>query len=283
MLDKINQQLLIGYGVRITVILLIILATFMIAKVVKKVLKKNERKIKIDKTQLKFMTHFLTGIIYFVGTTLAIYSVPSLRTLATSLFAGSGVIALIIGFASQQAFSNIVSGIFIAIYKPFRIGDRLQVIGKGVSGIVEDINLRHTIIRTFENKRIILPNATINSDILENANIVEEKTCRFIDMGISYESDTDKAMAIIKEEAQKHPAYFDARTKEEKEKGVEEVTVKIISFGDSSVNLRAWVWTKDPGSAFQLGCDLNKNIKTRFDREGIEIPYPYRTVILKNK
>ena len=70
---------------------------------------------------------------------------------------------------------------------------------------------------------------------------------------------------------------------EEKEKGVEEVTVKIISFGDSSVNLRAWVWTKDPGSAFQLGCDLNKNIKTRFDREGIEIPYPYRTVILKNK
>lgn len=283
MLDKINQQLLIGYGVRITVILLIILATFMIAKVVKKVLKKNERKIKIDKTQLKFMTHFLTGIIYFVGTTLAIYSVPSLRTLATSLFAGSGVIALIIGFASQQAFSNIVSGIFIAIYKPFRIGDRLQVIGKGVSGIVEDINLRHTIIRTFENKRIILPNATINSDILENANIVEEKTCRFIDMGISYESDIDKAMTIIKEEAKKHPAYFDARTKEEKEKGVEEVTVKIISFGDSSVNLRAWVWTKDPGSAFQLGCDLNKNIKTRFDREGIEIPYPYRTVILKNK
>jgi small conductance mechanosensitive channel len=282
MLDKVNQQLLIDYGVRMAAIFLIILATFMTVKIVKKVLKKNERKIKIDKTQFKFMTHFLTGIIYFVGITLAIYSVPSLRTLATSIFAGSGVLALIIGFASQQAFSNIVSGIFIAIYKPFRIGDRLQVMGKGVSGIVEDINLRHTIIRTFENKRIILPNATINSDILENANIVDEKTCRFVDVGISYDSDIDKAAAIIKEEAKKHPDYLDVRTKEEKEAKVEGVDVKVVSFGDSSVNLRAWVWTKDPGAAFKLGCELNKRIKERFDKEGIEIPYPYRTVVMKS-
>ena len=101
-------------------------------------------------------------------------------------------------------------------------------------------------------------------------------------MGISYDSDINKAMEIIKEEILNHPDYFDNRTEEQIADGMEPVDVKVIGFGDSSINLRAWVWTKDPALAFKIGCDLNKSVKERFDREGVEIPFPYRTIVYKN-
>ncbi len=206
--------------------------------------------------------------------------IPSLRTLSVSLFAGAGIVAVIIGFASQHAFANIVSGVFIVIFKPFRVGDRITI-GANLRGIVEDINLRHTVIKTFENKRIIVPNSVISNEYVENSSIADEKICRFIEFGISYDSDIDKAMKIMENESLKHPLHIDARTDEEKESNEPVINVKVIGFTDSSVTLRAWVWTKDAPDAFKLNCDLNKSIKESFDREGIEIPFPYRTVVYK--
>ena len=201
-------------------------------------------------------------------------------SLSVSLFAGAGILAVVIGFASQHAFANIVSGIFIVIFKPFRVGDRITI-GTDVRGVVEDINLRHTIIRNFENKRIIVPNSIISNEKIENASIGDEKICRFVEFGISYDSNIDKAMKIMEKEALKHPLHIDNRSDEEKEKNDPIVRVRVIGFADSSVNLRAWVWAKDSPDAFTLGCDLNKSIKERFDKEGIEIPFPYRTIVYK--
>jgi small-conductance mechanosensitive channel len=217
-----------------------------------------------------------------VGVGFAIYTIPALRTLSVSLLAGAGILAVIIGFASQAAFSNIISGIFIVIFKPFRVGDRLKI-GTDVTGVVEDITLRHTVIRNFENKRLIIPNSVISNETLENASIGDEKICRWVEIGISYDSDIDKAMKIMEQEAMKHPDYIDNRTEEEKENKEPAVRVRVLGFGDSSVNLRAWVWAKDPPAAFRLGTDLNKSIKERFDKEGIEIPFPYRTITFKEK
>jgi small conductance mechanosensitive channel len=100
--------------------------------------------------------------------------------------------------------------------------------------------------------------------------------------GISYDSDVDKAIGIIQEEAQKHPDFFDNRSPEEIKDGVPPVMVRLIEFSDSSVNLRASVWSKDPGTGFAMKCDLYKSVKYRFDREGIEIPFPHRTLIFKD-
>ena len=88
-------------------------------------------------------------------------------------------------------------------------------------------------------------------------------------------------MKIIREEAEKHPKIYDNREEEQKKEKEPIVKVKVIGFGDSSVNLRAWVWAKDPADSFAMSCDLNKSIKERFDKEGIEIPYPYRTIVYK--
>jgi small-conductance mechanosensitive channel len=147
---------------------------------------------------------------------------------------------------------------------------------------VEDITLRHTVIRTFDNNRIIVPNSVINSEIILNENIVDQMTIKFLDIGISYDSDMDKAIRIIQEEAKKHPEFLDNRTGEQIANNEDPVTVRVLEFGESSVNLRAYIWAGDPRTAFIMGCDLNKSVKQRFDKEGIEIPFPYRTIVFKN-
>lgn len=238
--------------------------------------------LQVDIAQYAFLKHLITGLIYIFGIGLAIYLIEPLRKLSLSLFAGSGILAVIIGFASQQSLSNIVSGIFITIFKPFKVGDRVKFAGKEITGTVEDITLRHTLIRTFENKRVVVPNSIISTEVIENSNMIDEKICRFVEVGISYSSNIDLAMQIMREEALKHPLNIDGRSAEDKREGVPRVIVRVIGFGDSSVNLRAYAWAKDQPSAFQMGCDLNKAIKERFDAEGIEIPFPQRDLHIKS-
>ncbi len=269
---------------KIVLVTLIIVFTFLFVKLVRRItdraLANASKNINVDPTHYNFLKHFISAIIYIIGLTFIVYTIPSLRSLSVSIFAGAGVIAVIIGFASQQAFSNIVSGIFLVIFKPFRVGDRVSI-GTDVSGVVEDISLRHTIIRTYENKRVIIPNAIINNEKIENSTFGDEKICKYIEFGISYDSNIDKAIKIMREEAMKHPNFLDNRTEEEKKEKKPAVVVRVVGFGDSSVNLRAWVWAEKPSKAFVMGCDLNKSIKERFDKAKIEIPYPYRTIVRK--
>jgi len=263
-------------------IFLIIIGTFFFTRIVRKVIDKLSH-IKTRKSthiQFSFLKHLFTGFIYVIGVGLIIYIIPPLRTISVSIFASAGVLAVVIGFAAQQAFSNIISGVFIAIFRPFRVGDRIKI-KTDVSGVVEDITLRHTIIRNFENKRIVIPNSVISNEMIENANLGDEKICKFIDFGISYDSSIKKARKIMQQESMKHKFFFDNRTKEEKKSNEPAVPVRVLGFGDSSVNLRAWVWAHNPSEAFRMGCDLNESIKERFDNEGIEIPFPYRTIVHK--
>ncbi|MFH1275594.1 MAG: mechanosensitive ion channel family protein [Candidatus Woesearchaeota archaeon] len=275
----------LGTGTKNTLIFFgIVIIAIVIQRVVSKLLtksfKKSSKLLKVDETNYHFLRHFISASIIIGGVGVAIYSIPQLKALSVSLFAGAGILAVIVGFASQQAFANIVSGIFIVIFKPFRVGDRITI-GNDLRGIVEDINLRHTVIRNFENKRIIVPNSMISNDKIENASITDEKICRYIDFSISYDSSIDKAMKIMEREALKHPLHIDNRDSDEKKNNDPIVRVRVLSLGDSSVNLRAWVWAKNSNNAFIMSCDLNKSIKEAFDKEGIEIPYPYRTIVYK--
>ncbi|MCP4156225.1 MAG: mechanosensitive ion channel family protein [bacterium] len=281
MFGSIDEEALLEVVRSTGIIVAILIITFLLAKSVKRVMLRKENFIRVDTTQYKFLTHFFSGMIYFAGFLLAVYSIPSGRVLAASMFAGSSIVAIIIGFASRHAFANIVGGIFVAIFKPFRIGDRIRLVENDFIGIVEDITLRHTVLRTFENKRIVIPNSVISSEILENSNIIDERTLKFFNVHISYSADIDHAMSIIKEIACSHPEFLDTRTDEEKKEGTEAVNVRVIELGDFAVHLRAWVWAANPGSAFNLGCDMNKQVKERFDKEGIEIPFPYRNVVMK--
>ncbi len=266
------------YVIFVIIIFITVIVGFIVNKLLLRLIKKSTEEMSNDPTNYIFLRRVVLGLIYVVGFSLAIYIEPNLRTLANSMLAGAGILAVAIGFASQQALGNVISGVFIVIFKPFKINDRLSL--QTHHGVVEDITLRHTVIRNFENKRIIIPNAVISNEIVVNSDFVNDRICRWIDVGISYGSDIDKAKALMVEEVLNHPLNIDTRTPEQIEEGIPEVIVRVISLGDSSVNLRAWAWAQDLPNGFILSCDLFENIKKRFDKEGIEIPFPHRTVYM---
>lgn len=278
--QTLNQNILIAAWIAV-VMIFTILSVALSQRYFNGKIKGASNRDKNDPTTYKFLNYFSTFAIYFVGICLAALSIPPLKSLAQSALAGAGVLAIIGGVASQEAISNLVGGIFIVFFKPFRIGDCVRI-GTDIIGLVEDLTLRHTVIKDFNNKRIVIPNSIINKEKLINYDLGEPKTCEWIKVGISYDSDIDKALAIMEEEALKHPDCVDHRTAKQKKNEEPQVLVKVTDLGDSSVNLRAWVWTKNYTTAVNMRHDLYKSIKERFDKEGIEIPFPHRTVLHKN-
>ena len=115
-----------------------------------------------------------------------------------------------------------------------------------------------------------------------NDSIEDQKVCRFIEVGISFDSDVELASRILQEEAMNHPFSIDGRTKKEKENNLDLVEVLFLKFNEYSMDLRANVWTADPLSTIKMNSEINLRIKKRFDEEGIEIPVPYRTIVFKN-
>lgn len=262
----------------------ILFAAFLLTLWIRRIIHRfvNDRSIflKVDPTKYNFIKNAASLIIFTLACFLIIYSIPELRTLGTTLLASAGIATAVLAFASQAALSNIVSGVFIVIFKPFRVDDMIRIEGDK-AGVVEDITLRHTVIRDFQNQRIIIPNSVISAQTVVNAHIEDQRFKRQIFFGISYDSSISKAFEIIADEAEKHPYFLDGRSKEEIDSGWPKVKCRVIGFGDSSVNLRADVWSKSPEESWELFCDLNKSVKERFDAEGIEIPFPYRTVVYK--
>jgi small-conductance mechanosensitive channel len=245
-------------------------------------MRKSAQMMNIDQTRYVFFKHAITATIYIFATILIVYSIPRFRTVAVSLFAGAGILAAIIGFASQAAMSNIISGIFMVISRPFKVGDTVEV-GGGIQGVVEDITLRHTVLRNYENKRFVIPNAKMSSEIITNFNLYDEAVRRYIDFSVDYNSDIDKVMHIISDECEKHPLCIDLRTPAEILEGLPKVEVRLIGFGESELKIRAYPCVVKPPDAFVLHTDINLSVKKRFDREGITIPYPQRVISYRNE
>lgn len=236
----------------------------------------------LEETGSRYLHRIINFALYAICVSSILVLIPGMEKLGTSILTSAGILAAAVGLASQEALSNFVGGLFIIISKPFRVGDYIQVNG-GVAGTVKEITLRHTVIVNTENRTIFVPNSTINSTTLTNSTVLDPRTCAFVEVGISYHDDIDHAMAVMRDEVMRHPLLIDHRTDAEREAGADQVKVKVIELGDSSIKLRAWAWAATNADAFNLKCDLLKAVKERFDREGIEIPYPYyNQVLVKN-
>ncbi len=266
-------------GIFVGIIIATIIIAYLFDRFFKRMIRHSTLVLRNDPTSYQFLRHTIRFLIYILGFSMAIYAMPNLRAVANSLLAGAGILAVAVGFASQHALSNIISGIFIVLFRPFSVNDRLRV--REYNGVVEDITLRHTVIRDFENRRILIPNSVISDEVIINADLNDGRVIKWVEIGISYDSDIDQARAVMLEEIMPHPLRIDGRTKEQIEQGAPEVMIRVLGLGDFSVNLRAYVWAKDQADAFAMGCDLYESIKKRFDKEGIEIPYPHRTLVTK--
>jgi small-conductance mechanosensitive channel len=236
--------------------------------------------LKVDPTNYAFVKNSVGFIIYSLAIFFIFNKIPYLKSLGTAMFAGAGIIAAIIGFASQKAFSNIISGIFILIFKPFRVHDTIEFLDS-TKGIVEEITLRHTIIRNYENRRIVIPNSNISDATIINSNILDPQVRIHIAFGVGYDSDINKATEIIRDECVKHPLCIDNRTDEEKQNGLPAVLIRMVEIADSAIILKAYVWTNGNDEAFALKCDVLASVFERLNEEGIEQPYPYRTIVYK--
>ncbi len=245
-------------------------------------LRHSAEQLKVDPTAFNFIKNALNAIIFIIALVVIFYTIPTFRALGTTMLASAGIFAAIAAFASQHALANIVSGLFIVIFRPFRVDD-MVFIGTDIRGKIEDITLRHTVIRNFENRRVIIPNSTISSETIINSNLVEEKICVHLEIGISYDSDINKAMQIMRSLSEAHSMCIDNRTAEQKQQDKPIVVVRVLALGESSVNLRAWVWAHNADDAFVIKCDLLKQVKEEFDRQGVEIPFPHRTLVYKKE
>jgi len=215
------------------------------------------------KLPIRKLVHF---VIVFAAVAVA-FGFAGFGDFLTALATIGAAATLAIGFAMQDIIANFVSGVFIFTDKPFRIGDWVE--WNGNSGIVEDISLRVTRVRTFDNELLTVPNSQLTSNVVKNPVAKDQLRLQFL-FGIGYDDDIDQATDIILEEAAEHDGIL----------GDPEPSVRLTELGDSSVGLKSRIWIENPSRAdfVKTRGEYVQAVKERFDEEGIDIPYPNRTL-----
>lgn len=275
-IDKLFVNGLIGSGISIILLIIFIL-------IINKLINKLIHKKIDDPLKLVFPMRIKKMIIITIIIAVIMSELTATQTIIKALLASGGILAVIIGLASQEAASNIINGFMIMTYKPYKIGDFVNVQEYNVRGTVIDISIRQSIIETIERTQIIIPNTIMNKAIIENISNVQNQKANHLIIEISYESDIKKAISIIQEEGNKHPLCLDGRSEEQKQENVPMIDVYCTAFNESSIQLRATVLSKDNTTGFKLLSDLRLKIKERFDNEGIVMPYPHRVIINDDK
>jgi len=208
---------------------------------------------------------FLCGLLSLILKILLLISVASMVGIATTSFiAVIGAAGLAIGLALQGSLGNFAGGVLILIFKPFKVGDVIEA--QGYLGSVVEISILYTIVNTFDNRRIIIPNGDLSNSSLTNLSAYPTRRCD-MSFGIGYGDDIDKAKATIK------------RLVEEDERSLKDPEPMIVvgGLGDSSVDLTVRVWTKY-ADLWPFYWDMQERVKKAFDAEGISIPFPQRDV-----
>ena len=282
MLD-INDFFNLNSGIGITIYsLVVILICWIFSRISRAVvilfLRKRLTKEKFGVTRLKFTRNSLRFIFGLLGFLIIIFTVPVFRKQAGYIFSGAGILAAIVGFAAKDAISNLIGGLFIVLFRPFRVGDYVKLNDERM-GIVDDITLRHTVITTFENTRLIIPNSVISTESVVNFTIHETKILSFNNFSIGLYSDIDLAKNIIKDEISKLDYVIDNRTPEEILEGKSEFDVRLVNITENAIFIRAYIWLSDPLKEFQMKSNLRESVHKRFIEENIGLPIPMRKIV----
>ena len=252
-----NQQMMIDFAVKLLVALAIIFIGKFIANMVRKGIVKVMQHKGMDATIISFISSLAYGMLFFI---VIVAAISHLGFNTTSLVAIVGAAGLAIGLALQGSLSNFASGVLLIILKPFKAGDFIDV--SGVSGIVEEIHVFSTKLRTGDNKAVIIPNGKITSNTITNFSTKPERRLDLV-IGVSYEADLAKTKALLTKLTSEHELVL-------KDK---EIVIGVQELAESSVNfvVRPWVAS---GDYWPLHRDLLEKIKVALDDAGIEIPYP---------
>ncbi len=276
-LNQWGKDSVLQYGLTdtIIIILLILITAMVISRILTRLMKKrNFRNLPIWLKVKKYV--IITITIYGILTLF----IPA-KTILDPLLASGGIVAVVVGLAAQETVGNLISGFMIVTFRPFHIGDLIRVNNGEYVGTVVEITIRHTIIETFENTRVIIPNSQMNTSVLENISDIGTAKADFLYVSVSYDTDLEQAIRVLQETVAAHPDYVDPRSEEEKQQGADQVVVRVTDFKDSGIELRATIYSNDNGTCFTMLSDLRIAVKKRFDQEGIEMPYPKQDLYIK--
>lgn len=258
--DNAPQQLF-----QVFIFILILFVTRAVVKLVRKIVTKavHNKNLKLSHLMQNFFVSMSGNIVWIIG---IMVGLSQIGLNLAPILTGFGIAGVIIGFALQDTLSNFAAGMMLLIYRPFDVGD--FVFAGGVDGKVSHMSLVNTTIRTFDNQIIIVPNSKIWGDVIKN--VTHERTRR-VDMvfGIGYGDDLLKAESVLHEIIEAHPAVLKSP----------EPNIRVHTLNTSSVDfiVRPWVKTDDYWDVYW---DVTKEVKLRFDKEGISIPFPQQDVHL---
>ncbi len=201
-------------------------------------------------TRYRVLRRSLMTAIFAVGILFAALAVPQVRTIAGGLLASSAVVGLVVGLAAQRPLANFVAGVVIAFTQPLRLGDRVTV--DGVDGVVEEIGLTYTFIRTVDNTRLVIPNEKLASDTIRNSTIVSREKLAEITVQVPLDRDLDAVVNLLRTETAGEPRA--------------EVLVTSLN-GAATVTVRAWA--PDDEAAERLEADLRARAHRRLRTQGL--------------
>jgi small conductance mechanosensitive channel len=237
---------------------------------VQRVLARDKRAL-VDRTTVNFLAQLAQiGVWLFAFISYA-HLVPALSSLGTAWLTSVSVISVILGLAAQNTLGNLVAGISLLLYRPFKVGDRLQVTAPSglETGVVESLNLGYTVLKTDDNRRVVVPNSAMASQTTINLLAENPRALCSVPIGIGYGSDIDKARAILLELARQHP------------KSLEVCGCPVTQLGPAGIVLSPTVWCADLPTAGAVKSDLLEQAIKRFTAEGIALPVPQTAVTLK--
>ncbi|MPR33931.1 mechanosensitive ion channel family protein [Salmonirosea aquatica] len=245
--------------------LILVLGLF-IAKFIRRISLKLIRKVSHIETINTLFSSLVyaisVGVVFFV-----VLSVLNLDKAVTSILAGAGILGLALAFAFQDIAANFMSGIFLSFRRPLAVGDIVK--SNDHMGIVEEVNLRDTMIRTFQGQRVIIPNKDVFQNTIENYSALHKRRLD-LTVGVSYGDNLQKVKDIAIQAALK----VSVRSPDD------EVTLFYTEFGDSSINFNIRIWMKDTEQPtfLQGRHEAIMYIKEAFDANDIMIPFPIRTL-----
>jgi small conductance mechanosensitive channel len=257
-----------GFNSALIILIVTTVAAFIISNIVVKRIKSITDGKPEQETAFHLVNRILVGLIYFLGGMAALSALfPWLWGSLTTLLFGAGFLGIILGLAAQKTIGNFLSGVNINITRPIRMEDAVVI--RGEYGVVEDITLRHTIIRTWDNRQMIIPNAVLDEEIIINYTLKDEKKLFPVVVSVPYDTNVEQAKEIIVSAAKKHPNVLQEL----------EPIFQVLDFAEGAITLRLLFLAKNQPTAFGTACDLRFSIKKQFDDAGIRISCPTRYIV----
>jgi len=221
---------------------------------------KDKEKTTAVTTRMEVFRRVAGVFVWFIGIIVLVAQFPAVRSIGLGLFASAGAVGLVLGLAAQNTLSNMIAGVVLSFSQPLRLGD--AVIMEDDFGYVEEITLMQTFIRTWDNRRIIVPNDVLSNRIVQNWSIKDPKLLAATIIYLDYGADVEKIRNWIKDIV-RESEYWN---------GEGEPGVQVMDFTEKTIKVRALAWAEDPPSAWNLRCEIRENLIDHFREEGLEFP-----------